>query len=94
MSTKTKKSSKRNVKARSSLARGSALSGPGVIIAANDTVAGLETWIPSNGSTLVLCDEQTGPFVKIEDYNKLVGILAKIEHAPDPMTARRLAIIC
>lgn len=93
MSTKTKTSSKKNAAARSSLARGSASWGPGVTLAESPHVEGLETWIPQNRSTMYLCSGQTGAFVKIEDYNKLVDKLAKIERATDLTTARRLAIL-
>lgn len=39
------------------------------------TVDGLETWLPASGATMILCENQSGPFVRTEDHNRIVAEL-------------------
>lgn len=50
-----------------------------MIIAKSTSVTGLETWLPDQNSTMHLCEKETGPFVRIEDYRAL---LAEVEALP------------
>jgi hypothetical protein len=48
------------------------------IIAKTDKIEGLETWLPQRNSTMHLCEKQSGPFVRIEAYRKVVKQLSAL----------------
>ena len=41
------------------------------ILAKTGKIEGLETWLPARNSAMHLCEQQTGPFVRIEEYRAL-----------------------
>lgn len=50
-------------------------------IASTELIKGLETFVPENGSLLILCENASGPYCKTEDYEKMENSLRQeVDH--------------